>query len=138
MSIACIDTAISYISSTIIEGTDPLTDRICDTMLATIFTLLIPQHLRPAQPRPDDFERAMDRRVFYDEPNMQALITSLDESSRLFLCTAADRERSRLPLFPAHLMDWDWDSKGDRFGMFCAVHSSFWNLLTVLRWMISR
>ena len=124
MSTACIDTAISYISSTITEGTDPLSDQICDTMLATIFTFIAPQCLLPAQQRLDDCKRVMDRRVFYDEPNMQALISSLGEPSRLFLGAAADRERSRLPLFPAQFVD--WDSKGNRLGTFCTVYSSFW------------
>src|SRR5262245_24140797 len=58
--------------------------------------------LQPAQPQPDDGIKVMDRRVFYDEPSMQAVIASLDEPSRLFLHDAAERERARLPLFPAH------------------------------------
>jgi len=74
-------------------------------MMATILTFLPPEP-QPAQQRPDDRERAMDRRIFYDEPHIHTLISLMDEKSRLFLLAAADRERSRLPLFPAHFMKW--------------------------------
>jgi hypothetical protein len=91
--------------------TDPLTDEICDTMVSTILTLVPPVDLRAAQPRPDDRERAMDRRVFFDEPLMQILISSVDEPNRIFLEEAATRERARLPLFPAHFSGWDPDTQ---------------------------
>jgi hypothetical protein len=71
-------------------------------MVATVFTFVPPEGLRPAQLQPDDRERIMDRRIIIDEPGMQALISSLDKSSRLLLEAAANRERSRLPLFPGH------------------------------------
>jgi hypothetical protein len=71
-------------------------------MVATILTFPLPRGHRPAQQRVDDRERVMDRPVFYDEPQMHTLIASFDDRSRLLLKAAADRERSRLPLFPAH------------------------------------
>lgn len=101
--IACIDTAISYISSAMTHEPDPLAERICDTMMATILAFPLPQSPQPVQQRPDDRERVMDRPVFYDEPQMRTLIASFDDGSRSLLKAAADRERSRLPIFPPYL-----------------------------------
>jgi hypothetical protein len=78
-------------------------------MVSSIRRILPPQHPdppQPALPRPDDRTRVLDRQhVFADEPEMQALFASLDERNRRFLLDAADRERARLPLFPAFLAD---------------------------------
>jgi hypothetical protein len=82
-------------------------------MVATILSFPLPEDHQPAQQRPDDRERIMDRRMLYDEPGMRDLIASLDESSRSYLLDAANRERSRLPLFPAHFTN--WDSEHGRF-----------------------
>jgi hypothetical protein len=107
-----VDTAISYISRATTQPEDPLTNQICETMAATILTLVPPRGTQPAQQRSDDRERVMDRHVFYDEPQIQTLISSLDEFSRSLLKAAADRERSRLPLFPAHFGDVDPETEG--------------------------
>jgi hypothetical protein len=108
--LAYIDSATSYISTSV--DSDAQTEKICDTMFTTVASFFPPHEppllLQPAEPQPDDRERVMDRQVFYDEPPMQALIASLDEPSRLFLQEAAERERERLPLFPAHFkMFWE-------------------------------
>jgi len=101
--LACIDTAISYISKSSSENVDPIRDAVMNTILS-----LAPLPGRsPTRPQPDDRERVMDRRVLFDEPQMQALIESLDEESRIQMKAAADRERSHLPLFPAHFWNWD-------------------------------
>jgi len=71
-------------------------------MLAAILSLPPPcPHPQPAQPQPDDNDRIADRRVFYDEPLMRSLIASFDDESRQLLKGAAERERTRLPLFPS-------------------------------------
>jgi len=101
LSLASIDTAISYISNAITH-----TERIYDAMFATIFTFPLPH---PAQQRVDDRERVMDRPIFYDKPH--TLIASFDDGSRLLLKVAADREGSRLPLFPAHFSVGDTGTK---------------------------
>src|SRR4051794_15718593 len=76
---------------------------VCNAMLATIQQFPPPsQTFRPAQPHPDDRKRIKDRRVFYDEPLMRNLISTFDEATRTTLKATADRERARLPLFPAH------------------------------------
>ena len=97
---------------------DPETERICETMFTTVATFFPPQSplplLEPAQPRSDDCDCVMDRHVFYDEPPMQTLIASLDKPSRLFLQGAADKERERLPLFPAHFQAF-WDGQNGSF-----------------------
>jgi len=74
-------------------------------MSGTIFTFTLPEP-GPVQQRPDDRERVMDRRIFYDEPLMYTLFSSMDEKSRLSLQAAGERERSRLPLFPSCLKTW--------------------------------
>jgi len=100
--LACIDTAVSYLTRAMKQPADSLVDRICEAMVATIFAFPPPpQATRPAEERPDDRERVMDRVVFYDEPYMQTLMSSLGDNDCLFLKSAADRERSHLPLFPA-------------------------------------
>lgn len=99
--LACINIAISYISLAVTQDTDPLTDRICNTMVATILSFPVPEVDKPAQPRPDDAERLTARRVFTEEPQMKALMAELDEVSRVELDEAADRVRARLPLLPA-------------------------------------
>jgi hypothetical protein len=76
-------------------------------MVDTVRTFIPPQPFRPAQQRGDDRERIMDRRVFYDEPRMRALISSFEKSSRLFVEAVAERERDRLPLCPEHFKGWD-------------------------------
>jgi hypothetical protein len=108
---ACIDTATSYIShaQTTHSPPDPLTDLITSTLLSTISSLLFPPPphsppsdlLQPAQTHPDDHTLIMSRRVFSDEPHMQAMLSSLDDANRRVLEAAAERERARLPLFPA-------------------------------------
>lgn len=99
-------------------------------MVATILSFLPPSDNRPAQQRVDDRERAVDRRVFYDEPRMQSLIASLDESSRIFLKVASDRERSRLPLFPAHFRNWDPELvRFDVDGQLNSFDSGMWSTL---------
>jgi len=82
-------------------------------MSGTIFTFTLPEP-GPVQQRPDDRERVMDRRIFYDEPLMYTLFSSMDEKSRLSLQAAGERERSRLPLFPSCLKTWvpDTDFNG--------------------------
>jgi hypothetical protein len=105
--LACIDTAIPFISGAISQPPDPLADQICDAMFTTILTFPLPTDTQPAEPRPDDLERVMDRRVMYDEPQMHDLISSFDDPSRSLLKAAAERERSRLPLFPAHFGVWN-------------------------------
>jgi len=85
------------------QPADALIDQICDAMVATIFAFPPPPEvIQPAEKRPDDRERVMDRIVFYDEKHMQTLISSLDDNGRIFLKAVADRERLRLPLFPAY------------------------------------
>jgi len=116
--LACFDTAIPFISGTMALPPDPLADRICDTMLATILAFPLPSGTQPAQQRPDDLERIMDCRVFYDEPRMRTLIASFDDSSQHSLEAAADRERSRLPLFPGHFSVWDPDCPDKRSNSF--------------------
>ena len=77
-------------------------------MLSTIFAFPLP-HFRipdPASPQPSGCELVLRHCVFFDEPQMQALIRSLDEKSHLALHAAADMERSRLLIFPAHLRLW--------------------------------
>ena len=101
---------------------DPLTDLIGATMFSTVSSLISPSlppppssyslfslspspspsnFLQPAQPHPDDHALVTSRRVFSDEPHMQALLSSLDGPNRRVLEEAAERERARLPLFPA-------------------------------------
>jgi hypothetical protein len=80
-------------------------------MFATILTFPLPRGPRPAQQRVDDRERVMDYPVFYDEPHMHTLIASFDDGSRLLLKVPADREGSRLPLFPAHFSVGDTGTK---------------------------
>jgi len=111
---ACIDIATYYISQMTTEDKnhmDSPTDRICKTMIATILAFPLPMINLPADPRPDDPERIRDRRVFTDEPQMQALITSLDDTSRMALADAAERVRMRLPLLPACFRDWEAQDK---------------------------
>jgi len=110
--LACIDTTTSYLSST--HGTDPLTQRIREAMSATIFTFTLPEP-GPVQQRPDDQERVMDHRIFYDEPLMHTLFSSMDEKSRLSLQAAGERERSRLPLFPSCFKTWVPDGSPNSF-----------------------
>jgi len=112
--LACIDIATYYISQMTTEDKnhmDSPTDRICKTMIATILAFPLPMINLPADPRPDDPERIRDRRVFTDEPQMQALITSLDDTSRMALADAAERVRMRLPLLPACFRDWEAQDK---------------------------
>jgi hypothetical protein len=78
-------------------------------MLTTVSHFDIPKGYRLAEPSQDDRERVMDRRVFYEEPELKNLISSLGESSRAFLRTAMSGERSHLPLFPAHLLEWNME-----------------------------
>jgi hypothetical protein len=86
------------------EGPDELTEKIPDTMVATVFAFALPpKDRRPALQQSDDRERVMDRLVFYDEPPMQKLIASFDDENRLLLKGAAERERANLPLFPPYL-----------------------------------
>jgi hypothetical protein len=85
---------------------DPLYKKICNTMMATIRAFPYPPSRGPALQRPDDHECIMDRRIFFDEPQMQTLTSSFDEKSQLFLKGSADRERARLPLFPGPLGVW--------------------------------
>jgi hypothetical protein len=96
-------------------------------MLTTVSNFDIPKGHRLAEPSQDDRERVMDRRVFYEEPELKNLISSLDESSRAFLRTAMDRERSHLPLFPVHFLE--WISEGDPPGTL-AVRLCSWLFLT--------
>jgi len=110
--LACIDITISYISWATTVDKDPLTDRICETMMATILSFPLPDADRPAQPRPDDVERIRDRRVFTDEHQMHALITALDKNRRVDLDAAIERVRARLPLLPACFRDWESQNKG--------------------------
>jgi hypothetical protein len=72
-------------------------------MVTTILEFPLPSGPRPppAEQQPDDRDRVMDRPVFYDEPPMRALIASFDDENRLLLKAAAEKERARLPLFPA-------------------------------------
>jgi len=102
--LACIDTATSYISKTSAEAVDPIRDAIVET----IFSL--PRPSLSARPLPDDRQHVMKRRVLFDEPRITTLIHSLDEGSRICMKVAADRERSHLPLFPAHFRHWDLGS----------------------------
>ena len=68
--------------------------------------------------------------MFYDEPHMQDMISLLDEPSRVFLADAADRERERLPLFPAHFKRlWESeDGKGGSFGNGELIIRSFFSV----------
>jgi hypothetical protein len=110
--LACIDIAISYISRATTEDKNPLIDRICETMMATILSFPLPEEDQPLQPRPDDVERIRDRRVFTDEPQMHALITSLDNTMRADLDNAVEQVRTRLPLLPACFREWESENKG--------------------------
>lgn len=48
-----------------------------------ILSFPLPEADRPAQPRLDDAEYVRDCRVFTDEPQMHALITSLNNKNRV-------------------------------------------------------
>jgi len=104
--LACIDTTIQFISQRS-STPDPLTDLIDAAMFSTISSLLLssspsPSHFfQPAQPHPDDQAVITSRRVFSDEPQMQTLLSCLDAPNFRALEEAAERERARLPLFPA-------------------------------------
>jgi hypothetical protein len=101
---ACIDTTVSYISKAATGKPDELTEKIYDTMMATVLSFpLPPSSPQRAQQQPDDYEHVMGRTVFYDEPLLRELVASFDEESRLLLKGAADRERAHLPLFPSYL-----------------------------------
>jgi hypothetical protein len=84
-------------------------------MMASILSFPIPADSRPtpAQVQPDDRERVMDRGLFYDEPEVRALIASLDDESRRILEAAAVRERARMPIFPAHFVAQDLEAEYD-------------------------
>jgi len=110
--LACIDIATVYISRVTAEDRNPLIDRICETMMATILLFPLPEVDQPAQPRPDDVDRIRDRRVFTDEPQMHALILSLDNTSRADLENVVEQARTRLPLLPASFRDWESENKG--------------------------
>ena len=97
-------------------------------MLTTVSNFDIPNGHRLAEPSQDDKERVMDRRAFYEEPELMKLISSLDESSRAFLRSAMDRERSHLPLFPAHILE--WNPENEPSGTFKAVRLCSWLFLT--------
>src|SRR5271154_2310805 len=99
--LAYIDSATVYYSKAAPQEQDP----IWVAMMSTIRSLRSPQYPVPniTPPRSDDFELVMRGRVFFDEPQMQIFISSLDEKSRFSMEAAADRERSRLPIFPIHL-----------------------------------
>jgi hypothetical protein len=100
--LACIDSVRGYISRTQSE-TDPIRDAMMDAIAAFPPT----PSTGPAQPQSDDPERVMDRRVLFDEPHMQNLIRSLNDEGRTTMNSAADRERARLPLFPACFVQWE-------------------------------
>jgi hypothetical protein len=110
-TLACIDSALAYFPEA-----PPAPDPIWDAMLATILAFPPPPYSNSdlALPRPNDHELVMGRRVFFDEPQMQTLIRSLDEKSRIAMQAAADRERSRLPIFPAHLRMWNAEKVVDK------------------------
>ena len=135
-SLACFDTAIPFISGTMALPPDPLADRICDTMLATILAFPLPSGTQPAQPRPDDLERIMDCRVLYDEPRMRTLIASFDDSSQRSLEAASDRERSRLPLFPGHFSVWDPDCLDKRSNPFDSGEWMYYQLILFLSFVV--
>lgn len=80
--------------------------------MATILSFPLPEEDQPLQPRPDDVERIRDRRVFTDEPQMHALITSLDNTMRADLDNAVEQVRTRLPLLPACFREWESENKG--------------------------
>ena len=82
-------------------------DQVCDAMMGAIRALPGPLGVRPAQQRYDDRERVMDRRVFYDEPQIVEFIGSLEEKSAAYLKAAAERERAHLPIFPAQFRTMD-------------------------------
>ena len=115
---------------------DPLADRICDAMLATILAFPLPSGTQPAQPRPDDLERIMDCRVLYDEPRMRTLIASFDDSSQRSLEAASDRERSRLPLFPGHFSVWDPDCLDKRSNPFDSGEWMYYQLILFLSFVV--
>jgi len=133
---ACFDTAIPFISGTMTLPPDPLADRICDAMLATILAFPLPSGTQPAQPRPDDLERIMDCRVLYDEPRMRTLIASFDDSSQRSLEAASDRERSRLPLFPGHFSVWDPDCLDKRSNPFDSGEWMYYQLILFLSFVV--
>ena len=93
------------------KGGDISASATVKAMLSTILRLHHPLHLAPAQQQPDDSKLVMDRHVFYDEPEMQAVISSFDEPIHLQWNAAGTRAHSHLPVFPAHFCVWDPDSE---------------------------
>lgn len=95
------------------EDKDPLIDSICEAMMATVLSFPLPEGDQPPEPRPDDDKHITDRRTFADEPQMHALITSLDSTSRADLDNAVEQARTRLPLLPASFREWESENKSN-------------------------
>ena len=110
---ACIDIATSYISWALTQDADPFTERICNTMVATIQSFPAPETYQPTQPRPDDSKSIADKRVFTDESMMRTLLVGLDATRLTELDHAADQMRARLPLLPACFKGWKPEKKLD-------------------------
>jgi hypothetical protein len=86
---------------------NPLGHLFYETMVATILRFTPPQGTRPAKPQPDDYKRIMDHRMIFDEPGIQAVISSLPKDCRMHLEEERADYHALFPLLPPHFRIWD-------------------------------
>jgi hypothetical protein len=100
----CIDAAIREISllDTKEFPDTPLAHLFYESMVATVLQFPSPHPNHSAIPQLDDLKRIMERRILFDEPRMEAIISSLPECNPTGLEIDRSSTHARLPFFPPH------------------------------------
>ena len=96
---------VAYITQGMHDDPHPPTDQLCDAMADVVLSFPLPDVKRPPQPRQDDPERRRDRLIHFDNPRVQALITSSSDKE------AIEWLRSNLPVLPVYFRDWESEGK---------------------------
>jgi hypothetical protein len=85
----------------------PFYDDLCDAIMSAAYSFPPPRGTLPAEQRPDDMDRIMDRHTCFDNPMMLHFISSLGDSQRNFMNTTLEIVRKCFPAFPPSFRIWD-------------------------------